>query len=83
MIVRVDIVGAIFLAENVSTSQRTKHINICYHFVSEFVEEDLIKIIFVRTAENMANTFTRNVSGDLHDKHTEGLTWEEEGMEFK
>jgi len=77
VIVRVDNVGAIFMAENVSTSQRTKHIDVRYHFVREFVEEGFIKIIFVRTAENTADIFTKNVSGDLHDKHTEGLTWED------
>ena len=49
VICRVDNIGAIFMAENVSTSQRTKHIDTRYHFVREFVEEGFIKIIFVRT----------------------------------
>jgi len=33
VIVCVDNMGAIFMAENVSTSPRTKHVNVCYHFV--------------------------------------------------
>ncbi len=49
VVVRVDNVGAIFIAENVTTSQRTKHIDVRYHYVREFVEDGFVKIIFVRT----------------------------------
>jgi len=71
IIVRVDNVGAIFMAENLMTSQRTKHVDIRYHFVHEFVEDGFIRIIFVRTTENTADIFTKNVSGLLHEKHSE------------
>jgi len=70
VIVRVDNVGAIFMAENLTTSQRTKHVDIRYHFVREFVEDGFIRIIFVRTTENTADIFTKNVSGPLHEKHS-------------
>lgn len=70
VIVRVDNVGAIFMAENVTTSARTRHVDVRYHFVREFVEEGFIKIIFVRTTENTADIFTKNVTGDLNEKHT-------------
>jgi hypothetical protein len=36
IIVRVDNVGAIFMSEHVSTS---RHIDICYHYVREYVEK--------------------------------------------
>ena len=73
IIVRVDNVGAIFMAENVAVSQRTKHIDVKYRFVQEFVMDGFLRIIFVRTAENHADIFTKNVSGDLHDKHCANL----------
>ncbi len=69
VICRVDNIGAIFMAENVSTSQRTKHIDTRYHFVREFVEEGFIKIIFVRTKENRSDGFTKNVTGEIYDAH--------------
>jgi len=75
IIVHVDNVGAIFMAENVSTSPRTKHVDVHYHFVREFVEEGFIKIIFVRTKDNKADIFTKNVVGDLFDKHNKEFTW--------
>jgi len=80
VIVHIDNIGAIFLAENVTTSQQTKHIDICYHFVREFVEDGFIKIIFVQIADNTADVFTKNMTGDLHDKHTETFMWTEEDM---
>jgi len=70
VIVRVDNVGAILMAENLTTSQCTKHVDIRYHFVREFVEDRFIRIIFVRTTENTADIFTKNVSGPLHEKHS-------------
>ena len=73
--VRVDNVGAIFLAENVTTSQRTRHIDVRYHFVREFVMDGFIKIVFVRTADNRSDIFTKNVSGDLFDIHSKDFVW--------
>lgn len=76
IIVRVDNVGAIFMAENVAVSQRTKHIDVKYRFVQEFVMDEFLKIIFVRTDENQADIFTKNVSGELHEKHSKHMVIE-------
>jgi hypothetical protein len=73
VIVRVDNVGAIFMAENVTTTGRTKHVDIRYHYVREFVEDGFVKIIFVRTAENYADQFTKNVTGDIYDAHVKSF----------
>ncbi len=64
-----DNVRAILMPENVSASSRTKHINIRYHFVREFVANKFIKIIFVRTVNNVSDGFTKNVTGDIYEKH--------------
>jgi hypothetical protein len=69
IIVRVDNVGAIFMSENASTSSRTRHVDIRYHFVREFVEEGFIRIVFVRSEANISDEFTKNVSGDIYDAH--------------
>jgi Reverse transcriptase (RNA-dependent DNA polymerase) len=70
IIVRVDNIGAIYLATNSTTGQRTRHIDVRYHFVREYVEEGTVKIIFVRSAENDADIYTKNTSAGLYDKHT-------------
>ena len=73
MTVRVDNVGAIFLAENATTSQRTRHIDIRYKWVSEFIENGEIEVIFVKTLENDADIFTKNVSSSVNDRHVERM----------
>jgi len=78
VVVRVDNVGAMFLAENSTTSQRTRHIDIRYKWVSEFIENGDVQIVFVKTAENDADIFTKNVSGDLNERHVRQMMHLEE-----
>jgi hypothetical protein len=70
IIVQVDNVGAIFVSENVLTSLRTKHTSRRYHFVREFVEEGLFKVIFVRSEDDISDPFTKNTPESIYDKHT-------------
>ena len=69
IVVRVDNVGAIFMSENISTSSRAKHVDIRHRFVNEMVEDQFLKVIFVKTLENVSDGFTKNVSGDVYDAH--------------
>ena len=71
--VRVDNVGAIFMSKNISTSSRTKHVDIRTKYVNEYVEDGIIKIIFVQSSDNDSDIMTKNVSGDLLEKHAEKL----------
>ena len=72
--VRVDNVGTIFMSNNVQTSSRTRHIRSSY--VREYVEDGVIKIIFVRTGENDSDILTKNVSSELQHKHAKKLVAE-------
>ena len=69
VVIRVDNIGAIFMANNVTTSPRTKHIDVRYRYVTEFIDNGLVTIKFVKTEENDSDGFTKNLSGDLHEKH--------------
>ena len=70
IIINVDNVGAIYLANSATTSNRTKHVDTRYHFVREHVVDGIVEIVFVKSANNTADVFTKNVSGDLFAKHT-------------
>jgi hypothetical protein len=70
IVVKTDNIGAIFMSENASTGVRTRHVDTWYHFVLKFIEEGFIKVEFVRSVENDADIFTKNVSHDLYVKHT-------------
>ena len=58
IIIQVDNVGAIYITKN-NDGKRTKHIDIRYHFVREYVEDDIVKISFVKSADNIADVFTK------------------------
>ena len=70
IIVHCDNIGAIYLGNNAKLSQRTNHIDVKHHFVREYIEKGLIKIVFVRSEENEADIWTKNVKQDTYTKHT-------------
>ena len=73
IVVRVDNLGAIFMSDNISVSQRTKHVDVRCRFIQQYVMEGFIKVIFVKTEDNDADLFTKNLSGDKYDKHSNKL----------
>ena len=73
IIVRVDNVGAIFMSKNVTTMNRTKHVDVRTKFVNEFVEDGILKIIFVKSEDNDSDIMTKNLGGDLYSKHSRKL----------
>ena len=81
IVCRVDNVGAIFMAENVTATPKSKHIDTRAKFVTQFVDDGFLKIIFVKTAENVSDMFTKNVSSDIHDKHKGGYIWTKEDLD--
>ena len=58
----VDNQGAIELAKNPVYHQRTKHIDIRYHFIRSKVDEKSIILHYIPTVENVADMFTKPVS---------------------
>ena len=70
IVVQVDNLGAIFMSKNVLVSQRTKHVDIQYRFVQEFVFDEFIKVIFVKTENNDSDIFTKNLGEALHEYHS-------------
>ena len=73
IIVNVDNIGAVYLAKNATTGNRTKHIDTRYHFVREYVEDGIIKVRFVRSEENHADIFTKNLNIEKFEKHCEAI----------
>ena len=69
VVVQVNNVWAIFMTENVTACSHMWHVDICYHFVREFVEDGFTKIMFVKTADKDADLFTMNINGETYDRH--------------
>jgi hydroxylamine reductase (hybrid-cluster protein) len=73
IMVYVDNVGAIFVAENHSATKHTRHIDARYHFVREFILDGDIKIVFVTSALNKADIFTKNISNETYRQHIDSF----------
>ena len=63
-------VGSIFLAHTTKTSHRTKHVDTCYHFVREYSEDNRVKIIFVKSADNQADPYTKNLGVEIFKRNS-------------
>ena len=69
IIVNVDNQGTVFLAQNDGASMGTRHINVRYQFVREYVENGVVKILFVRSEENDSDVFTKNMMREVFHRH--------------
>nr|GEU44787.1 putative retrotransposon [Tanacetum cinerariifolium] len=63
MAVNCDNHGAIHLSQNHVSYERTKHINVRYHFIREVLEAKTVKVLKVGTEHNVADALTKVVPG--------------------
>jgi len=59
MTTHMDNQGALFMAGNEVNNKRTKHIDIRYHAIRDWIKKKLIKLFFVSTDDNVADIFTK------------------------
>ena len=57
--IKADNQGVIVLTKDNKFHARTKHINLCYHFIREAVEQGKIKMEYILTSENVADIFMK------------------------
>ena len=51
------------MANNSSVSERTKHVDLRTHFVRDMIKDQVIKVNFVKSAENDSDIMTKNQQG--------------------
>ena len=76
VMVRVDNVGAIFMASNITTTCHTRHFDIRYKYVNECVKDRVVKIVFVKFADNDSDILTKTFSTKVHEKLTKKMVIE-------
>ena len=67
------------MAENWSTTGKTKHIDVRLHYLREMIEQGMIQIKFVKSEWNVSDIFTKNLSENLFQQHAETLVFESTG----
>ncbi len=70
---RADNKSAIALAESPMHQGRTKHIEIWYHFIGEKLVEGLVKLVYVSTKEEAADSVTKPLAGEVFVKFIRDL----------
>ena len=66
-IVKVDNMGEIYMSEN-DGLKKSRHIDIRYHFIREYFDQVILKIVFVKSEDNKADPFTKNLKKDDMNK---------------
>jgi hypothetical protein len=59
-VIRCDNAGYDVLPNNHYNSLQTKHIDACWQVLREWVDNDILKIIFTQTKSNTAEIFTKD-----------------------
>ncbi|EPZ35576.1 Integrase, catalytic core domain-containing protein [Rozella allomycis CSF55] len=70
--------GAIKLAENPISHDRTKHIDNQFHLIRDLIECKKLKIEYLNTKEMIADIMTKAVSKSDYEKHVESMNVREE-----
>ncbi|KAK3916976.1 Copia protein [Frankliniella fusca] len=58
-----DNTGAICISESNAVNDKTKHIRVKYHYVRQLVRRGEISFKYVKSADNIADLFTKPLSG--------------------
>ena len=80
IVVNVDNMGAVYIAQDGAVSQRTKHVDMRTKFLAQHAEDGCIKIVFVRSEKNLSDMFTKNVTGEIYDSHSKSYVGTKEEL---
>jgi hypothetical protein len=77
--------GAIALTKNPHLHERSKHIDICYHFIRDLVEKEKLKIIYIPTEDMIADGLTKPLQriAFTRFKQQMGIVDEENGFALR
>ena len=62
IVIGVDNQSAIKLSKNPASHQRTKHIDIKYHFIRDIISKGLVELHYIQSQDNIADLFTKPLS---------------------
>ena len=63
--INVDNKAAIFITTSKLTNQKTKCINICYHYVRELIKENKIELRYINSKLNIVDGLTKYLNNSL------------------
>ena len=80
--INVDNKGTIYNSKNQSINPKTKHIDIRYHYIRELINDNKIKLRYVKSEHNLADGFTKYLNSTLMDKFRNSLLTKQEDLKI-
>ncbi len=75
MILHMYVQSAIALAKNPTHHKRSKHIDIKYHWLTEYTYENrTVELVHCATEDMVADVMTKALATELHEKHAVNIT---------
>ena len=68
IIIKCDNSSAINISKNPVQHSRTKHIDIRYHFLTDQVAQNMVKLEFIPITNQVADIFTKPLSKDVFER---------------
>ena len=68
VVIYCDNYGAIFLSNN-QESRMSKHLDIKVHFVRSYVDQGIVKVVFVKSEGNLADSFTKSSGEESYNRN--------------
>jgi len=72
-LIQCDNQGAIALCQNPKFHERTKHIDIKYHFIRDCFNQGLIELTYIPTTTMVADIMTKALPRDTYHRHVRSL----------
>ena len=75
MILHMDSQSAMALAKNPTHHKRSKHIDIKYHWLREYIfENNTVKLVHCATGDMVADVMTKALAANSHEKHDRNIS---------
>ena len=73
MLVLIDNIGAIKMLDLKTNKYRTKHVDTKYHWIRQFVDDDMVNVKYIKSEDNVSDICTKKLLAKLFEKHSDKL----------
>ena len=73
MLVLIDNIDAIEMLDSKTGKCRTKHVDTRYHWIKQFLNDEIVEVKYIKSKNNMADICTKNLQPKLFEKHSSKL----------
>jgi len=72
----IDNKATIYISKNETINQNTRHIDIKYHLVRDYIKENKIRLNYIKSQDNLADGFTKYLNSNAMKKFRDLIMYE-------